>query len=643
MTSESTIKGCLAGKILRVNLSTGKIWTENTGKYAEKTLGGRGINTLIMLNEIDPETRWYDPDNLLCFGAGSLVGTMAPGSCRVDISTINVFSGGKGSANVGGFWGPELKYAGFDNIIISGKSKKPVYLYINDNRVELRDANSIWGKTTYETENILRRELGDDHIEIATIGPAGENRVRGSAIIIDTAKAAGGSGVGCVMGDKLLKAIAVRGHGQINVAEPERFMEEVAKCYRQCAENELQVLSMRRGTINLFVDQEFPAWNLEMVARNGQDDYWEKEKRIRLMNPETGIPSMRKGGGACYSCPTGCMPYMEINKGKYEGLKGEGLWINTIQSAIRFDICDPEVAVKFWLLANQLGLDTDYITSGLSWVFECYEKGFITKKDTGGLELTWGNGDALIKLIKMITYREGIGNLLADGMVEAAEEIGRGSEYYLIHMKGQPSQESFRILKGWGLAVSASPVAGRHLRGATQGPEHFGPRGLDFNATDYKNQPKAVIWQGKTKELEDNLGICSYIGTWIGAHFLTPANFAELVNAGMGLNLTEEELMNHYALLGRNLEKAFNSLHTNLSREDDLPPKRFMEEEVKSGPYKGFKADKDKYNEMLDDLYELWEWDRKTGMQTRTGLERLGLKDIADRLAQHDKLVDKLP
>ena len=204
MIKTGDIKGCLAGKILRIDLSNKKIWTEETKSYAEKTLGGRGINSLIMINEIEPKVKWYDPENLLCFGAGSLVGTMTPGACRVDISTINVFSGGKGSANVGGFWGPELKYAGFDNLIIIGKSKKPVYLYINDNNIEIRDASSIWGKNIFETEDILRQKIGDDNIKIASIGPAGENRVRGSAIMIDTAKAAGGSGVGCVMGDKKL-------------------------------------------------------------------------------------------------------------------------------------------------------------------------------------------------------------------------------------------------------------------------------------------------------------------------------------------------------------------------------------------------------------------------------------------------------
>jgi aldehyde:ferredoxin oxidoreductase len=627
-------KCCLAGKILRVNLSTGKIWTEDTVRHAEKTLGGRGINSLIMLNEINPGTKWHDPENLLCFGVGSLVGTMAPGACRVDVSTINVFSGGKGSANVGGFWGPELKCAGFDNIIIAGKSKSPVYLYINDSQVELRDASSIWGKTASDTENKLRQEMGDEKIEIALIGPAGENCVRGSAIMVDTAKAAGGSGVGCVMGDKKLKAIAVRGHGKIDVSDPERFMKAVEKCYRQCIANGRKVLSMRQSGAARFENPDFEGWETCMVVRNGQDDYWEREKRIRLMNRETGVPAMRKAVRACCSCPTGCMPYMEIIEEKYEGVKGEGFWINAIWNVARFDISDPGTAVAYWLLANELCLDADYVAAGLAWVFECFEKGFITKEDTDGLELTWGNGDALLKLMRMLAYREGIGNLLADGMIEAAKKIGRSSEYYLIHMKGQPSIEPFRIPKGWGLGVSTSPVAGRHLRGATRGTDHSGPRSIEFDITSYKNQAKTVVWQGKTKELEDNLGICNYVGTWSGAHFLTPANYVELVNAGLGLNLTEEEMMNHYAPLGRNLEQAFNALHTNLSREDDLPPKRFREEEVKTGPYKGFKADEDKYNEMLDEFYELWGWDKRTGKQTSEGLERLGLEDVAKKLTE---------
>ena len=634
MNEDGKILGALAGKILRVDLSTGAISTEDSLGYAARTLGGRGTNSLILINEIAAGTKWDDPGNLLCFGVGSLVGTVAPGACRTDVSTINVFTGGKGSANVGGSWGAELKYAGFDHIIIRGKAKRPVYLSIDDGRVEIRDAAWLWGKTTSETEDLLRQELRDEGIEIATIGPAGENRVRGSAIMIDTAKAAGGSGVGCVMGDKRLKAIVVRGHGKIEVFDPRGFMDAVANAYRQCEANRSRVASMRRSAMARFEDLEFEGWDTCLVIRNGQDDYWEKSKRARLMNSEAGVPSMRKAVRACLSCPTGCMPYMEKARGKYPEMKGEGFWINAIMSVSRFDISDPETAVSFWLLANELGLDTDYVASGLAWLFECYERGFISKKDTDGLELTWGNGPALVEMTRRVAYREGIGELLADGMIEAARKIGQGSEYYLSHVKGQPSIEPFRAVAGWGLGVSTSPVAGRHLRGAVRGPGHSGPSGLAFDSTGYHNQAKAVVWQGKTKELEDNLGVCNYVGTWSGAHFLTPANFAELVRTGMGLPVTEEDLMEQYAVVGRNLEKAFNTLHTDLTREDDLPPQRFRREEVKSGPYQGSRAHEDQYVAMLDEFYALWGWDEKTGMQTREGLERLGLKDVAEKLGE---------
>jgi aldehyde:ferredoxin oxidoreductase len=643
MDKKIIIKGCLAGKILWIDLSNKKVWTEETKSYAEKTLGGRGINSLIMLNKIKDNTKWYDQENLLCFGVGSLVGTMTPGACRVDISTINVFSGGKGSANVGGFWGPELKYAGYDNLIVVGKSAKPVYLYVNDGIINIRDANFLWGKDVFETENILRKIMGDEDIKIASIGPAGENCVRGSAIMVDTAKAAGGSGVGCVMGDKKLKAVVVRGHGKIEVSEPKRFMSIVQKCYQKCMENPATEM-MRKAPLNLYSNPEWEGWNTNIVTKNGQDDQWEMEKRIRLMNPQTGVPSMLKSVRACYLCPTGCMPYMEINNGEYKGDKGEGFWINTIMGhACRFDISDPEAVLESWILTNKLGLDGDYVASGLSWVFELYEKGIITKEDTGGLELKWGNSESLIKMIKKLAYREGIGDLLADGIIEAAEKIGHHSEYYHIHVKGQPSIEPFRVPKGWALAVSTSPVAGRHLRGATMGSKRYGskPRPGDFNVIDYQNQAQGVVWQGKTKELEDNLGICNYVGTWSGANFLDITDFVELINSGMGIDLSEEDLMEHYAPLGRNMEKAFNSLHTHMSRNDDLPPQRFIEEEVKSGPYKGFKIDKNKYNHMLDEFYRLWGWDVQTGMQTRTGLTNLGLEEIADKLAKQGKLIEK--
>jgi len=635
-------KNCLAGKILRVNLTTGEIRTEPTLPYALKALGGRGINSLIMLREIPAGTRWDDPENMVCIGAGLLNGTMAPGACRMDISTISVFSGGKGSANVGGFFGPEMKYAGYDNIIITGKSPKPVYLFIKDERVEILDAEGLWGLTTTASEEWIRRTHQDLQIKTALIGPAGENRVRGSAIMIDASRAAGGSGVGCILGDKNLKAVAVRGTGKIEVADPERFMAAIDQCAQQCA-NEPNVVPMRKSLTNFYSNPDFEGWDRIMVVRNGQDEFWEREKRIELMNPETGVPSMRKGMRACYLCPTGCSSYMEIDKGRFRGTRGEGFWVNTIMGhAARFDLSDPEAVVHSWLLTNEMGLDTDYVSAGLSWVFECYERGYINKTDTQGLELKWGDGDALVAMIKKLTYREGIGDLLADGMLEAARKIGHDSEYLLIHMKGQPSIEPFRVPKGWGLAVATSPICGRHLRGSTQGSLRFGPRPRPgkFGATEYEGQAEGVFWQARTKEIEDNLGICNYVGTWSGGNYLTPANFKELINGAMGLELEEADVMDWHAPIGRNLEKAFNTLFTGLGRQDDLPPKRFRREPVKSGPNKGAIAQEDQYHRMLTEFYECWGWDSETGLQTRSCLEKLDLGEVADKLAAVGKLVE---
>ncbi len=643
MSEKKDIKGCLAGKILWIDLSTTKIWTENTEEYFLKTLGGRGINSLIMLEKIDTNTQWDDLDNLLCFAAGSLVGTMAPGACRVDISTINVFNGGKGSANVGGFWGAELKYAGYDNLIISGKAKNPAYIYINDNEIQIRDARSIWGKDTFETENFLKKEIGDKNIKIACIGPAGENRVKGSAIMVDTAKAAGGSGVGCVMGDKNLKAIVVRGHGKIDVADPEKFMDIISNLNQKCLSQKSTVL-MRKAPLNFYADPEWEGWNTNIVARNGQDDQWEYEKRIKLMNTQNGIPSMVNRVRACYQCPTGCMPFLEINSGEFKGTTGEGFWINTIMGhACRVDVSDPDIVVESWILTNKLGLDGDYASSVISWAFELFEKGIISTKDTGGLNLNWGNGKSFLEMLKKLAYREGIGDILAEGPIEAARKFGKEAIDYAVYVKGQPSIEPFRVPKAWALAVSTSPVAGRHLRGATMGNLRYGPKPRTgrFNVIDYHNQAYGVYWQGKTKEIEDNLGICNYVGTWSGANFMDISDFIDLINAGIGLDLREKDLMEYFAPIGRNLEKAFNSLHTDLSRQDDLPPLRFIQEEVMTGPYKGSKIDLSLYNEMLDEYYRFWEWDEQTGLQTRSGLQKLGLNGIAELLSLKNKLIEK--
>ncbi|NIM97728.1 MAG: hypothetical protein GTO24_06510 [candidate division Zixibacteria bacterium] len=634
-------KSAWAGKILRVDLSNGSIWTEETERYAREFIGGRAINSSLLFNEVPEKTTWSDPDNILIFGAGALVGTLAPGACRVSLETKNVFNNGKGSANVGGHFGPELKYARFDHVVISGKSEKPVYLWIHQGKGELRDAGRLWSRSTFETEEILESEHEPHKVRVASIGPAGENLVRGSGVVCDRAKVAGGSGVGCVMGDKKLKALVVCGEGgSITVAEPDRFLTAVDDTLKKVRESPLSSMMRETTLAGRWSDPGSANWDYLVSARNGQDDFWEIEKRLKLTDRETGFPKYRRSISACFSCPTGCMPFSQVDEGEYEGTRGEGFWSNTVMDAVRLDVTDAGGMIKAWILANDLGLDTDFATNVASWAFECYEKGLLTERDTDGLRLEWGNVGAFIELLKKLAYRQGIGDFLAEGVKQASQKLGMGSEAFAIHMKGQDSIEPYRIPKGWALGVTTSPVAGRHLRGTSIGGGRFGPKEASFSAHTYVDQAKYVVWQALTKEMEDMLGICVYVGTWSGAYALEPQDYAALVNAALGIDLTEKDLFT-IARRSYNLEKAFNTLHTDFDRKDDYPPRRFREEPVKSGRYKGYRCEKENWDRMLDEFYELQGWDRETGLQTRTCLMELGMEHVAQKLEGAGKLINR--
>lgn len=637
---ENRIRGGLASRILRVDLTNKKVSTESTEPYAERFISGRAINSFILLNELTPGTKWSDPENILIFGVGCLVGTLSPGACRVSVDTKNVFNNGKGSTNFGGDFGAELKYAGFDHVVITGKAESPVYLWIHDGEVEFRDATCVWGKTTYETEEILHKQLVDNRVKIACIGPAGENLVRGSCIVGDCAKVGSGSGAGCVMGDKRLKALAVRGHGGIRVAQPERFMTAVKIAYAKIKASPSAAPFREKGLIPLALNPESEIWVInDDLIRNGQPEpTWPMEKRRRLVGEEKGVPSFERKATACFSCPTGHMPFFEITEGEYRGTKGTGYWINSAYYSQRFDVDNPAASIKFHLLANQLGLDGDTTAVVGSWAFECYEKGLLTKEDTDGLELKWGNEKAMIKLVEKIAYRDGFGDFLANGVKEASLKLGKGSEKFAVHMKGQDSVDAYRIAKGWAFGLSTSPVAGRHLRGAVLEPMGSGPKDVTWSPTEYKNIPEMVFWQLQAEEIENTTGTCLFMGSYYGAHALEPADYTELISSALGVDLTEEELM----LIARrsyNLEKAFNTIHAGFDKKDDFPPTRYMEEPVNSGPFMGFKCDKEKWEEMLERFYELHGWDKQTSFQTRKCLMDLSLEDVVLKLEKVGKLV----
>lgn len=634
------IKGGITGKILRVDLGAEKVRVEDN-IYAKTWIAGRALSSWILLNEMDPTTKWSDPKNYLIFGAGALVGTIAPASCRTNIETINVFNNGKGSSNFGGHFSSELKFAGFDQIVIKGKAEKPVYLYISDNNAEIRDASHLWGKNTYETEDILKTELKDNKIEIASIGPAGENLVHGSAIIIDCGRAAGGSGVGCVMGDKKLKAIVVRGHNSVKVAHPEEFLQRSYEAFQKIITRPTAKIFRKKTLAGMVYNdsQQFDElWEMMHSIKNSQDVHWSREQRSRIMGKE-GVGKFFKKIQACYACPVGCQPYSEINKGKFQGSKGLGYWINSVMWSGKMDVTDPEASLRYHLRANQLGLDGDNSSVVMAWAFEAYEKGLLIKEDINGLDLIWGNFDAMLELQEKIAFRDGFGDFLADGVVAAAKKLGKGSEKFAINQKGQDTLDPYRVCKGWSLACATSPIAGRHMRGSINIPIAFGPKGVKFNPYSYKDQPPIVFWELQAKEIEDIIGICVYVGTWSGVYALEPSDYVELTNLALGINLTEEDFM----LLGQksyNLEKAFNTIHVGFKREDDLPHRRFFEDPILSGPHKGETLNKEKYNSMLDAFYELHGWDKETSWQTRKTLEFLGLSDVAEKLAEVGRLIE---
>jgi aldehyde:ferredoxin oxidoreductase len=621
------------GSVLRVDLTSEEITTEPTSGYAESYVGGRGINAWILFNELDTSVGALDSLNMLLFGTGPLVGTLSPFCSRLSIDTKNAFTGGVGSANCGGHFGAEMKYAGFDNLVIMGRSKRPVYLWLRDGEAELVDAEGLWGKTTWETEKAIRRTRGDNEIRVVGIGPAGENLVRSACIISDRAKAAGGSGVGAVMGSKNLKAVAARGELPITVAQPERFIKAVDKARRKVEAFPKASRYREEGYYGAESYSGSPAWEAGFrPVRNGQDDYWDPEK-IAMVDGDA-MKRYRKRILACFGCPVGCMPWMAVPDGPYR-VEGEGWWNNSSNSfCTRVDCTDPEAAVKAHLLTNQLGLDGDNASVAMGWAFECYEKGLITAEDTDGLELEWGNHDAVLALIEKIARREGFRDFLADGVKVASERLGRGSGDFAVHIKGQDSVDGIRISKGWGFGVVTSPAAGRHLRGAIHSfsPEQF---------LSYEGVPWRVYMQEQYKAILDMTGTCLYnngLLSWEteasegAAHHL-----AELTSSLTGLDLSVELFM-EIGLRVHNLEKAFNSLHGGFAREDDYPPKRYWEEPVKSGPYAGEGIDHETWERMLDEYYGLHGWDAATGLQTREGLEGLGLKNVADRLEAAGRL-----
>lgn len=634
-----------AGRILRINLNSGAVYTEPTSKYAREWIGGSGFGIKILYDELRPWTTPYEPANKLIFGAGPLTGTMAPGANKMNVCTLGPMINGWATSCSDSYVSGELKRCGYDSIVIEGKAHCPVFLSITEHGVELRDACHLWGKTTRETLEQIRKELKDPTLHVISIGPAGENLVRGAAIIQDTGRAFGRCGIGAVMGSKNLKAIVAKGNKSINVFQHERFVEAVKKARKLVRTSGIAKKFHKYGTLMLFPHKQEVCG---ISYKNFQycripEDMAAVVYPLKTVEKYTIAPVSFPGCGV-----GGCGRRMHITEGPYAGLVSEcNQWevFGTLQA--RLAIWEPTFMIKVNDLCNELGMDVDAVGGAIGWAMECYQRGILDESDTDGLKLNWGDAEVALELTRKMAYREGFGALLAEGCARAADILGRDSGYYALHIKGQDLYEPLRGSNAWALGTTTSTRGGGHTTGA---PVHETAPNLDTKrakevfGVDNADQPQS--YEGKAQMVKvmevvhrvcNCLGVCIWNTVALELSMQGVPEMAEMYSALTGLETSIEDF-EELTTKQLNLEKAFNLRFTNFDRKDDMPTPRDLREAIPTGSLAGWKIDEDQWNQMLDEYYDIHGWDRATSFPKRETLERLGMKYVADELERIGKL-----
>jgi len=625
-----------AGKVLFVNLTKKTFTCEKTEKYAS-FLGGRGINQWLLFNFIDPQIHPLDPESVIILGSGPLVGTLVPSANRLAVDFKNVMNFGIGSGNSGGFFATEMKLAGYDNILISGKAENPIYLLIEDDQIYFKDAKGIWGKNTWETDNTIRKKESDHDLKILSIGIAGENIVKFACLINDKGRAVAYGGSGAVFGCKNLKAIAVKGTKSISVYNPEKLIEKVQK-YNEEILLKSNIINLHRkgGTLLPYLTQ---GENRPHAVKNMSEGFWSNENLEKFSRDKVDKYLIRRH--ACFNCPLYCSSILKLDGTRFETFEA-----NTFRSyASNLYVTSLKAALHCHRLANSYGLDDDQLSAVIAWAIECYENGIITEKETDGLELRWGNYKNILLLIDKIANRIGFGDLLANGVFEASKIIGRGSEKYGVLVKKVSLMEAaMRSHKGWALGIVTSAKGGGHLRGATAQEFQAIPQRMSkklFNIGDisspveYHNKAELVVWQERYKAIIDIMGVCALPTMWMDINLFQPEDISDFYYLVTGDTISTNELFKIGEKI-QNLEKIFNLLHADFKREDDLPPKKLVEIAVKKGPYKGQRLDLKEWNKMLEKYYILHKWSKQTGIPTKKGLCELGLSALVNILEKND-------
>ena len=605
-----------AGRILHVDLTTGKTHTEPLNEdYAKKYIGGIGLGMRLWLDHSKPGVEPFSPENPLILTTGPTSGTVWPtgGNGHAFVSK-SPQSYGVGESKSHGSFGTELKRAGYDAVIFKGKAEKPVYVWIDDDSVQILDASHLWGKSPAETEDAIKEELGDFYIRVAAIGPAGEKLVRIACIINEKTRAAGRTGMGAVMGSKNLKAIAVRGTNDVRVAKPDEFMEFVKEFHERMkgpATKKYRTLGTPENVLVHNALQCMPTRNYNNAAFEGAEKVSGEALNERYVAKIIG----------CSSCAMRCEHICVVQEGPYKGamarVEYEPLW--ALGPYCGIDRLD--AIIKASELCNYYGMDS--ISAGVivGFAMDCYENGILTEKDTDGIEARFGNHEALVKLLEKMGKREGIGDILAEGVKIAAEKIGKGADKLAQHIKGvEVTGYDLRCLKTAALGFAVS------FRGA----DHNRHGAYAFDVKGKVNRLKAERGRGKmVKDIEDvytvidSMIVCKFSR---GTYYKEFEDLAKLYTLVTGFETTPEEIRLKGERIN-NLARLFN-IREGLGRKDDTLPYKVMHMPVPDeGPSKGAYVSQEELDLLLDDYYEARGWTEE-GIPTIEKLKELGMDDL---------------
>ena len=618
--------GGYTGKILRIDLTERDVKISNLERdLAAGFLGGRGFNSKGLYDEVPAGTDPLGPDNKLFISTGPLVGTTFPTASRFNISAKSPQTGILGDSNAGGHLAPEIKFAGYDQIVLEGRSREPVYVFVDDGEITFRDASHLWGMDVYEADEAIRSDLGDRRVQTAVVGPAAERGVRFAGVYANLMRAAARTGMGTVMASKGVKALVVRGSGSVEVAHPRMFEGLVEEIEGEIYAHEQYWPRRRMGTTRILMMANAMGF---LPTRHYTSGIFEHAREV---SGERLAEEFNVKNRGCFACTIPCSRFYAVKEGEFAGLYGEGPEYEALGSfTSRVGNRDLSLALKANDLCNRLGLDA--LTAGecISWAMELYERGLLTREEADGLDLSWGNGEAILALIEKIANRDGFGDILADGSRAAAEKLGRGVDLTM-QVKGLDIiMADPRGLKGFGLGYAVSSRGGDHLRSEpflelsddpAIGERMFGVPEATLRLAD-RGKGKLVSYFEDWNAVIDALEPCKNIMQ--NMEILTFERASRVIEACTGLRLSPADVRR----VGEriiNVERAFN-VREGIRRRDDALPRRFREETLTEGASRGTVFDQEP---MLDEYYDERGWDRETGIPYAKTLERLGLVEAA--------------